>query len=118
MRRPDTPPCISGLRPLPTKRIVLEATGGYERALWLALSEAGLVTAVVNPRQVRAEGGRDKPQCASIPRPGGRNHLARTRYELYSAAMRSQVISRCSRSRRRGGVMRTTRSPSKRTPRT
>ena len=45
---------IARLRPLRSKRIVLEATGGYERALWLALSEAGLVAAVVNPRQVRA----------------------------------------------------------------
>ena len=44
---------IARLRPLRAKRIVLEATGGYERALWLALSEAGLVAAVVNPRQVR-----------------------------------------------------------------
>ena len=44
---------IGRLRPLRTKRIVLEATGGYERALWIALSEAGLVAAVVNPRQVR-----------------------------------------------------------------
>src|SRR3954452_24749132 len=44
---------IARLRPLRVKRIVLEATGGYERALWLALSEAGLVVAVVNPRQVR-----------------------------------------------------------------
>jgi transposase len=44
---------IARLRPLRTKRIVFEATGGYERALWLALSEAGLVAAVVNPRQVR-----------------------------------------------------------------
>src|SRR5665213_1360353 len=44
---------IARLRPLRTTRIVLEATGGYERALWLALSEAGLVAAVVNPRQVR-----------------------------------------------------------------
>jgi len=44
---------IARLRPLRSKRIVLEATGGYERALWLALSEAGLVAAVVNPRQVR-----------------------------------------------------------------
>jgi len=44
---------IARLRPLRTKRIVREATGGYERALWLALSEAGLVAAVVNPRQVR-----------------------------------------------------------------
>ena len=45
---------IARLRPLRAKRIALEATGGYERALWLALSEAGLVAAVVNPRQVRA----------------------------------------------------------------
>ena len=44
---------IARLRPLRAKRIVLEATGGYERALWLVLSEAGLVAAVVNPRQVR-----------------------------------------------------------------
>ena len=44
---------IARLRPLRVKRIVLEATGGYERALWLALSEPGLVAAVVNPRQVR-----------------------------------------------------------------
>ena len=34
---------IARLRPLRAKRIVLEATGGYERSLWLALSEAGLV---------------------------------------------------------------------------
>jgi transposase len=44
---------IARLRPLRVKRIVLEATGGYERALWLALTEAGLIAAVVNPRQVR-----------------------------------------------------------------
>jgi transposase len=44
---------IGRLRPLRSKRIVLEASGGYERAVWLALSEAGLVAAVVNPRQVR-----------------------------------------------------------------
>ena len=37
---------ISRLQRLRTKRIVLEATGGYERALWLALNEAGLVAAV------------------------------------------------------------------------
>lgn len=34
-------------------RIVVEATGGYERALVAALVEAGLRTAVVNPRHVR-----------------------------------------------------------------
>jgi transposase len=44
---------IGRLRPLRSKRIVMEATGGYERALWLALTQAGLVAAVVNPRQVR-----------------------------------------------------------------
>lgn len=44
---------IARLKPLRSKRVVLEATGGYERALWIALSEAGLVAAVVNPRQVR-----------------------------------------------------------------
>lgn len=44
---------IARLKPLRSKRIVLEATGGYERALWVALTEAGLVAAVVNPRQVR-----------------------------------------------------------------
>ena len=44
---------IARLRPLRAKRVVLEATGGYERALWLALTEAGLVAVVVNPRQVR-----------------------------------------------------------------
>ena len=40
--------------------------------------------------------------------------------QIYSAAMRSQVISRCSSLSpvRRGGGMRTMRSPSKRTPRT
>jgi transposase len=40
---------IARLRPLRSKRIVREATGGYERAPWLAQSEAGLVAAVVNP---------------------------------------------------------------------
>lgn len=44
---------IARLKPLRTKRIVLEATGGYERALWIALTDAGLMAAVVNPRQVR-----------------------------------------------------------------
>jgi transposase len=34
-------------------RLVVEATGGYERALVTALVEAGYRTAVVNPRQVR-----------------------------------------------------------------
>ena len=34
-------------------RVVVEATGGYERALVTALIEAGYRVAVVNPRQVR-----------------------------------------------------------------
>ncbi|MGH8612680.1 MAG: IS110 family transposase, partial [Gammaproteobacteria bacterium] len=33
--------------------IVLEATGGYERGAALALQEAGLPLAIVNPRQAR-----------------------------------------------------------------
>lgn len=41
------------LKKLRPTLVVLEATGGYERALVLALAEAGLPTAVVNPRQVR-----------------------------------------------------------------
>lgn len=41
------------LRPLGTCLVVMEATGGYERALAADLLDAGVVTAVVNPRQVR-----------------------------------------------------------------
>ncbi len=37
----------------PPEAIVLEATGGYERALSVVLGAAGLPVAVVNPRQVR-----------------------------------------------------------------
>lgn len=37
----------------PVSLIVLEASGGYERALAAALAAAGLPVAVVNPRQVR-----------------------------------------------------------------
>lgn len=44
---------IARLAPFRVRRVIVEATGGYERALFLALSEAGLVVAVVNPRQVR-----------------------------------------------------------------
>jgi transposase len=44
---------IAALTPLAPTRIVLEATGGYERALTLALAAAGLPVVVVNPRQVR-----------------------------------------------------------------
>jgi transposase len=45
---------IEGLHALEDlDRIVLEATGGYERACALALADAGLPVAVVNPRQTR-----------------------------------------------------------------
>lgn len=44
---------IARLRPLAPEIIVLEATGGYERAAAAALAAAGLPVVVVNPRQVR-----------------------------------------------------------------
>ena len=42
---------LRALRPL---LIVLEATGGYETMVAVALAEAGLPLAIVNPRQIRA----------------------------------------------------------------
>jgi len=44
---------VAQLRPLAPTRIVLEGTGGLERPVAVALAEAGLPVAVVNPRQVR-----------------------------------------------------------------
>jgi transposase len=44
---------VSQLPPASEARVVVEATGGYERGLVTALVEAGYRTAVVNPRQVR-----------------------------------------------------------------
>jgi transposase len=44
---------IHQLPPASESRVVVEATGGYERALVTALVEAGYRVAVVNPRQVR-----------------------------------------------------------------
>jgi transposase len=41
------------LRKLPVKSVVLEATGGYERAVVAELLAAGLPVVVVNPAQVR-----------------------------------------------------------------
>ena len=41
---------------LDPERIVIESTGGYERALVLKLAEAGLPVVVVNPRRVRRFG--------------------------------------------------------------
>lgn len=55
---------ISWLRTQPVQRIVLEATGGYHAGVWLALGEAGLPVAVVNPSWTpafaRSEGRRTK----------------------------------------------------------
>ena len=44
---------VDWLRARQPAGIVVEATGGYERPLLLALAEAGLPVSVVNPRQVR-----------------------------------------------------------------
>jgi transposase len=44
---------IDELPPSARARVVVEATGGYERALVTALVEAGYRVAVANPRQVR-----------------------------------------------------------------
>lgn len=44
---------IENLPPEAEARVVVEATGGYERALVTALIEAGYRVAIVNPRQVR-----------------------------------------------------------------
>jgi transposase len=44
---------IAALAPLAPTLIVLEATGGYERAVTVALAAAGLPVLVANPRQVR-----------------------------------------------------------------
>lgn len=44
---------VEELPPADGARVVVEATGGYERALVTALIEAGYRVAVVNPRQVR-----------------------------------------------------------------
>ncbi len=44
---------VRGMHPLNPKRIVVEATGGYEQALVLALFEAGLPVALVSPQRVR-----------------------------------------------------------------
>src|SRR5918999_3383034 len=45
---------VTRLQALAAHLIVLEASGGYERALVAACAAAGLPVAVVNPRQVRA----------------------------------------------------------------
>ena len=44
---------VAWVTPLAPTSLVLEATGGYERAVVVALAAAGLPVVVVNPRQVR-----------------------------------------------------------------
>jgi len=59
-RMPNTPVgvrrLVAKLRSLEATRIVVESTGGYERALTEALSEAGLPVVLVNPWRVRRFG--------------------------------------------------------------
>ena len=66
---------VQRVRPQPPARLVLEASGGYERAVVTALSAAGLPVVVVNPRQ-----GRDFARS--------RNILAKT------DALDAQVLAR------------------------
>ena len=47
---------VRRLAALAPARIVVESTGGYERALVRKLAEAGLLVVVVNPRRVRSFG--------------------------------------------------------------
>lgn len=50
---PGAAALVRRLRPLQPTLIVLEATGGYERTVVVALAAAGLPVVVANPRQVR-----------------------------------------------------------------
>lgn len=54
---------VSRLKPLEPKLVIVEATGGYQAPLVAALTVAGIVVAVVNPRQVR-DFGRASGQLA------------------------------------------------------
>lgn len=44
---------LARLQPLGAVHVICEATGGYERALVLALHQAGVAVSVINPRQIR-----------------------------------------------------------------
>jgi transposase len=66
---------VARLRPLRVKRIVLGATGGYERTLWLALSEAGLVAWAFSAAVLTAAS--TAPCC---PGSGRRRHHLSTRF--------------------------------------
>lgn len=50
---PGASALVEYLKSLPPCIVVIEATGGYERLALLALQDAGLHVALVNPRQVR-----------------------------------------------------------------
>jgi transposase len=50
---PDIAALVTRLQAVQPPLIVLEATGGYQRAVVAALAAAGLPVAVVNPRQTR-----------------------------------------------------------------
>jgi transposase len=56
-RRPNTSEgwqmLVAELSNIEPERIIMEATGGYERGVAVALAAAGLAVSVVNPRQVR-----------------------------------------------------------------
>jgi hypothetical protein len=56
----ELPTLVARLRPLAPEVVVLEATGGYERAVTAALGAAGLPVVVLNPRQVRDAGQGDR----------------------------------------------------------
>jgi Transposase len=64
---------VKRLKKLCVRRIVLEASGGYEIAVACDLAAAGLPVAVVNPRQVRdfarangSTGENRRDRCSSI----------------------------------------------------
>jgi transposase len=48
---------VNRLMPLHPRLVAMEASGGYERVVAAALTEAGLPAAIVNPRQVRQFAG-------------------------------------------------------------
>jgi hypothetical protein len=57
-KRPSTPAgqaqVVAELRAVQPERIALEATGGYERAIWQQLQAAGLTVVRLQPRRVKA----------------------------------------------------------------
>jgi len=72
---------VGWLATMASVRVVVEATGGLERALTHALDQAGIAVAVANPRQVRdfarATGRLAKPVRGPAERPDPGNRPAR-----------------------------------------